>query len=64
MAGDRLFIPLQLPLSPMMIVAALIGHPLDVAVWRSHDPDAREHRRAAKIGYQDQGLHGSVPFRG
>jgi hypothetical protein len=32
-------------------------HPLHVPVQRSHDPDAREHGRAARISRQDWGEH-------
>jgi hypothetical protein len=39
--GTQLFIPLQPPLSPMMILAIRIEHALDVAVQCPHDADAR-----------------------
>jgi hypothetical protein len=35
-----------LALSPMMLFARRVNHPLDVMVQGSHDPNAREHRRA------------------
>ena len=41
-----------------------IKHPLNVPVQHSHDPDPREHRRAAQIGHQDQGFHRGPPFLG
>jgi hypothetical protein len=38
-------------------------HALDVSVQRSHDADARHHRRAAvAFGGQDQDFNGSLPF--
>ena len=35
------------PACPMMVLAVRIEHPLDMTVQRAHDPDTREHRRAA-----------------
>jgi hypothetical protein len=55
-------IPRQLPLAPMRVFAIGIEHPLDGAVQRSHDTDAREHRRAAGRRHQDQRLHRGLPF--
>ena len=54
-------IPRQFPPTPMMVFAIGIEHALDVAVQRSHDADAREHRRAARD--QDQGFHSGLPLR-
>jgi hypothetical protein len=34
-----------------------------VAVQRSHDADARKHRRAAERRDQDQSLHCGLPLR-
>ena len=49
--GDKLLlIPLQLAPSPMLFIALWIEHALNVAVQRSHDADARKHRRAAERG--------------
>ena len=47
----------------MMILAVWIELALHMPVQRSLDADPRDHRRAAKIGDQDQGFHGSLPFR-
>src|ERR1700731_3453179 len=46
----------------MMLFAIGIKHPLDVAVQRLHDADAREHRRAAQRRDKRQGFHGSLPL--
>jgi hypothetical protein len=35
----------------------------DVPIQRSHDADARHHRRTAKRSDQDQRLHCCLPFR-
>src|SRR5258708_7014786 len=47
----------------MMLFAIGIKHPLDVSVQRTHDPDAREHRRFARRRHQDQGPHRCLPLR-
>ena len=49
--------------SPMMILSIRFEHARNVAVQRSHDADAREHRRPARRRHQDQGLHCGLPFR-
>jgi hypothetical protein len=41
-----------------------IEYALNVSVQRSHDADAREHRRPAQRCDQYQGFHGSLPLRG
>jgi len=45
-----LFVALQLPLCPMVVLAARIENALDVTVQRPHEADAREHRRAVMFG--------------
>jgi hypothetical protein len=46
-----------------MIFARRIEHPLDVTVQGSHDPNAREHRRAAAdLCGVDQIFDRSLPF--
>jgi hypothetical protein len=47
----------------MRVFAVRIEHALDAAVQRSHDADARKHRRAARCRDQDQGLYCVLPFR-
>jgi hypothetical protein len=56
-------ISLQLPFSPMRLFAVRIEHPNAVAVQRSHHADARQHRRPAPFGDQDQRFHRRQPFR-
>jgi hypothetical protein len=46
----------------MMVLARWIKHPLDVTVQRPHDPDPRQHRRAAALGDQQQRLRRSLPL--
>jgi hypothetical protein len=43
-AWRSLFVPLKLPLSPMMLFAGRFEHALDVPIQRLHDPDPRKHR--------------------
>jgi hypothetical protein len=57
-------IPRQLRASPMLVLARRIEHPLDMAIQRPHDADAREHRRAAERRDEDQGFHCCLPFGG
>ncbi|MDH2407073.1 hypothetical protein QCM77_45790, partial [Bradyrhizobium sp. SSUT18] len=46
-----------------MRLSAVRGElPNVMAVQCPHDADPREHRRAAKIGYQHQRLDGGLPF--
>jgi hypothetical protein len=61
--GGLSSIALQLPLSPMRVFAIGIEHALDVAVQRSHDADARQHRRPPVRRDRDQGFHCRLPFR-
>jgi hypothetical protein len=49
----RSFIPGQLPLSPMMVLPIGIENALDMPVQRSHDADARKHRRAVVLDDQE-----------
>jgi hypothetical protein len=46
----------------MRVFAIRIEDALGVAVQRSHDADAREHRRAAERRDQDQRFHCRLPF--
>jgi hypothetical protein len=46
----------------MMIFSVWVEHPLNVTVQGSHDPDAREHRRAVLVDDQEKGLDGILPF--
>ncbi len=48
----------------MMILARGVEHALNVAVQRSHDADARKHRRPARCRDQDQGFHRGLPCLG
>jgi hypothetical protein len=43
-----LFVPFQLPLSPMRVFAIRIKYALDVTIQRRHDPNPREHRRPSR----------------
>jgi hypothetical protein len=57
------FVPLQFPLSPMMVFAIGIEHANDVAVERFHDADARHHCRAVEPRDKHQYFHRRLPFR-
>ena len=46
----------------MRILPRRIEFALDVTVQRSHDPDAREHRRASERDDEDQSFHCRLPF--
>ena len=59
-----LFVPLQLPLSPMMGLAIWIELANVVAVQCPHDADPREHRRAAQRCDQAQRFHARLPLWG
>jgi hypothetical protein len=48
----------------MFVFARRIEHALDVAVQRSHDADAREHRRSVLLGDQQERFHRGLPFVG
>jgi hypothetical protein len=51
--------------APLVVILSIwIKHALNVAVQRSHDAYAREHRRAARRRDQDQRFHCSLPFLG
>jgi hypothetical protein len=56
-------IPRQLALSPVMLLAIRIEFANLVTVQRLHDPDPRQHRRAAALGDQQQRLGCGLPFR-
>ena len=55
-------VPLELPFSPMGVLAIGIKHALDVTVQRLHDPNPRHHRRTASR-YQHRRLDRDLPFR-
>jgi hypothetical protein len=46
-----------------MSFALGIKDPFDVTVQRPHDADPGQHRWPAVFGYEDQRLHGGLPFR-
>jgi hypothetical protein len=46
----------------MMLFPRLLKLADVVAVQGSHDADAREHRRAAKLNHQHQSLDRGLPF--
>jgi hypothetical protein len=46
----------------MLVLARRVKHAFDVTVQGSHDPDAREHRRAVLVDDQEKGLDGILPF--
>jgi hypothetical protein len=50
------FVPLQFPLSPMLLFARRIEHPFDVSVQCPHHSDMRMHRRPPIFRRHDQGL--------
>src|SRR5258706_7500026 len=62
MESDRLFVPLQFPLSPMRIFARRIEHPLDVPVQCPHNADARHHGRAVVLDDQEHGFDRRLPL--
>jgi hypothetical protein len=47
--NHSLSVPLQLPLSPMCVLAIGVELAHDVAIQGSHDANASEHRRATKL---------------
>jgi hypothetical protein len=53
----------QLPLPPMMLFARRFEHLPDVTVQRPHNPDPRQHRRAATFGDQQQRFRRGLPLR-
>jgi hypothetical protein len=48
----------------VLVFARRVEHPLDVAVYRSHDADASEHRWPVMFGDEQQRLHCCLPFVG
>ena len=61
MLGDRLLIPLQLPLSPVRIFT-ISKRSLDVAVQSAQHPDACGHHEVAAFGCTDQATDRGLPF--
>jgi hypothetical protein len=47
-----------------LVLAVGIEYPFPMPVQWPHDPDPREHGRAAEIGHQDQGFHRSRRLSG
>jgi hypothetical protein len=62
MAGNGLFIPLQLAAAPMRVFPVTVEHALDVSVQGPHDADARVHQWPAVFGRHDQRLGRCLPF--
>jgi hypothetical protein len=48
----------------MLVLARGIEHPLDMAIQGSHDPDARQHRRAVMFRNEEKRFHRGLPFFG
>ncbi len=48
-------------LSPLLVFARRIKHPLDVSVQRPHHTNARHHGRAAELNDQEQGFDRGLP---
>jgi hypothetical protein len=48
----------------MVVLPIRIKYALNVAVQRSHDADAREHRWTARRRHKDRGLHCCLPLLG
>jgi hypothetical protein len=47
----------------MRIAAIGIERALDAAMVRTHDANARAHRRAGEVDDERQGFHRGLPFR-